>query len=100
MFYLFGEGIDRHQNKRLESWEFQKADSTFSLIRWKETDDFSMSYSTKPGSSWGFLNGTCKKQDGKWVLKADSLIMTIDENNNLIGFRNPTDTIKMKKNKR
>jgi len=55
MFYLFGNGIDRHQNNRLESWEFKKADSTFRLIRWKKTDEFSMSCSLRPGSSWGFF---------------------------------------------
>lgn len=33
MFYLFGKGIDRHQNNRLESWEFQKFDSIFTLTR-------------------------------------------------------------------
>lgn len=100
MFYLFGEGIDRYQNKRLEQWTFQKVDTTFSLIRWKETSEFSMTYSLNPGSSWGFLNGTCKKQNGNWILKADSLAMTIDEKDNLIGFRNPTDTIEMNRIKR
>ena len=42
IFYLFGKGIDRHQNKRLEQWIFQKADTPFSQIRWKETNEFSM----------------------------------------------------------
>lgn len=96
MFYLFGKGIDRYQNKRLESWTFQKADTTFSLIRWKETNEFSMSYSLNPGSSWGFLDGRCEYENGKWVLKTDSATMKI-EKNNLIGLRNPTDTIKMTK---
>lgn len=100
MFYLFGEGIDRHQNNRLEQWTFQKADTTFSLIRWKETNEFSMTYSLNPGSSWGFLDGTCKKEDDNWILKTDSLTMTIDEMDNLIGFRNPTDTLEMNKIKR
>ncbi|WP_143955610.1 hypothetical protein [Robertkochia solimangrovi] len=97
MFYLFGEGIDRNQNKRLEQWTFQKADTTFSLIRWKESKEFSMTYSLNPGSSWGFLDGTCQNQNGNWILKAASLRMTIDEKDNLMGFRNPTDTIEMNK---
>ncbi|MCO6164477.1 hypothetical protein [Flavobacterium sp. NRK F7] len=96
MFYLFGKGIDRHQNRRLEQWTFQKADTTFSLIRWKETNEFSMTYSLNPGSSWGFLDGHCVNENGIWILKADSLTMKID-NEDLIGFRNATDTIKMKK---
>ena len=96
MFYLFGKGIDRHQNKRLEKWTFQKSDTTFSLIRWKEINEFSMIYSLKPGSSWGFLDGHCENKNGKWILKTDSVTMKID-NGNLIGFRNETDTIKMTK---
>ena len=100
MFYLFDEGIDRHQNNRLESWVFQKADTTFSITRWKKTDEFSMSYSINPGSSWGFLDGTYQTENGKWFLKADSVTMKIDENDNLIGFRQSNDTIKMKKLKR
>lgn len=97
MFYLFGEGIDRHQNKTLESWEFNKTDTTYTLIRWKNSDKFSMTYSLRPGSSWGFLDGTYKNQNGNWILKADSITMAIDKKDNLIGFRNPVDTIKMNK---
>lgn len=100
MFYLFGEGIDRHLNRHLEDWTFEKADTTFSLIRWKQTNQFSMTYSLNPGSSWGLMDGTCQNQNGNWILKADSLTLTIDEKDNLIGFRSPCDTIKMKKIKR
>lgn len=96
MFYLFGKGIDRHQNKRIESWTFQKADTIFSLIRWKETNEFSMAYSLNPGSSRGFLDGQCENKNGKWLLRADTTTMQID-NDNLIGFRFLTDTIKMTK---
>ncbi|MFD2968904.1 hypothetical protein [Sphingobacterium bambusae] len=96
MFYLFGDGIDRYQERRLEGWTFQKADTTFSLIRWKETNEFSMTYSLDPGSSWGFLDGICENEQGKWILKTDSIKMKIDHDN-LIGFRNLTDTIKMSK---
>ncbi len=100
MFYLFGKGIDRYQNNRLESWEFQKADSTFRLTRWKKTNEFSMSYSLSPGSSCGFLDGNIENENGDWILKTDSLIMKIDGNDNLIGFRNSIDSIEMKKIKR
>jgi hypothetical protein len=96
MFYLFGKGIDKHQNKRLEQWTFQKADTTYTFIRWKETNEFSMTYSLNPGSSWGLLDGHCENENGKWILKADSIKMKID-NDNLIGFRNQTDTLKMTK---
>jgi hypothetical protein len=97
MFYLFGKGIDRHQNNRLESWEFIKVDSTFRLTRWKKTNKFSMSYSLNPGSSWGFLDGKCIEKNGTWHLTSDSLKMKIIDNEKLVGFRNATDTIKMNK---
>jgi hypothetical protein len=97
MFYLFGKGIDRHQNNRLESWEFRKADSTFRLIRWKKIDEFSMSYSLGPGSSTGFLNGKCIEENGEWQLTGDSFNMKIINDLELVGFRNKYDTIKMNK---
>ena len=56
MSYLFKAGIDRHQHERLESWQFQKADPTFHLTRWKQSNEFTLSYSTSPSSSWGFLD--------------------------------------------
>jgi len=96
MFYLFGKGIDRHQNKRIEQWSFHKADTTFSLIRWKEIDQFSLTYSLNQGSSWSLLDGNCVAENDVWILKANSLKMKI-ENENLIGFRSENDTIKMKK---
>lgn len=96
MFYLFGKGIDRNNYNALEEWTFQKADTTFSLIRWKASDEFSMDYSLNPGSSVGFWNGHYENEQGKWILKMDSITMKID-NDNLIGFRNLDDTIKMVK---
>ncbi|WP_157491433.1 hypothetical protein [Flammeovirga sp. SJP92] len=97
MNYLFGKGIDRHLNTRFESWEFQKADSTFRLNRKKKTDEFSMSYSLSPSSSTVFLYGKCTEKNGEWHLSADSLNMKIINDTELIGFRNQTDTIKMNK---
>jgi hypothetical protein len=97
MFYLFGKGIDRHQNNRLESWEFAKTDTIFDLTRWKKTNKFSMSYSFSPGSSWSFLDGQCVQKNGEWYLSTDTLNMKIINDEKLIGFRNPTDTITMKK---
>ena len=97
MVYLFEKGIDRHQNSRLESWEFKKSDSTFSIIRWKKTNEFSMLYSLTPGSSWGFLDGKCIAKNGEWSLTTDSLNMKIIDDEKLIGFRFPTDTIRINK---
>ena len=96
MFYLFGEGIDRHQNKRLESWQFIKADFTFEVTRWKELNEFSMSYSTNPGSSTEFLTGRCTLENGEFILATDSTKFKI-KNNYLFGFRIGADKIKLKK---
>ncbi|MEM6877334.1 MAG: hypothetical protein AAF544_02150 [Bacteroidota bacterium] len=97
MYVLFSKGIERNLSRRMEEWTFQKADTIFSLMRWKESSGFSMSYSLNPGSSWGFIRGGCYEQDGGWILQSDSLTMQIDKENRLIGFRVPTDTIIMHK---
>lgn len=99
MIYLFGKGIDRYQNKTLEEWTFQRADTTFSLIRWKASNEFSIHYSLNRGYSCGFLNGSCESENGKWILRTNSTTMQIDKDN-LIGFRNLTDTIKLTKQER
>ena len=99
MYYLFGKGIDRHQNKILESWKFTKVDTTFSLIRWKNSNSFSLTYSLYAGSSSGFMDGDCELKNDEWILSTDSLEMKISDNK-LIGFRTPNDTILMKKIRR
>lgn len=99
MYIMFHEGIKRYQSERLESWKFNIADTTFSLIRWKKENEFSMSYSLEPGSSWGFLDGGCEMRGNDWVLKADSTQMMIHDDY-LIGFRTKSDTIKMMKDER
>ena len=99
MYNLYNKGIDRYVNNELESWNFTIADTTFSLIRWKKTNDFDMSYSTCPGTSWSSLNGKSKLVNHDWILTADSFTMTIHDNK-LIGFRTELDTIQMKKEER
>ncbi len=94
MYYLFLAGIERYSNRVLESWQFQKADTTFRVTRWKEDNTFSMSYSTSPGSSWRFLEGDCRKESDAWILTTDSTKMFIS-GDLLIGFRNPKDSIQL-----
>jgi len=96
MFYLFGKGIDRQQNRLLQTWEFKIADSSFSLIRWKETNKFSMDYSLISGSSWSYLEGNCSLVDNDWVFNTDSLEFKI-KGNQLINFRSEMDTIEIKR---
>lgn len=95
MYNLFNQGIDKHQNRILESWEFHKADTTFLLKRWKNSDEFSMSYSLSLGSSWRFLYGNYSLKNNEWILKADTIEMKIN-GNKLIGFRTLEDTIEMR----
>ncbi|NBG66900.1 hypothetical protein [Acidiluteibacter ferrifornacis] len=97
MIYLYDKGIDRHQNKRLESWEFSKSDTTFSIIRWKNIAEFSMTYSLRPGSSSGLLHGKCINLKDEWILTDDSLKMKITKDGNLVGFTSISDTIKLTK---
>ena len=96
MYYLFSKGINRHLNKELESWEFVKSGKTYSLNRWKNTNEFDITYSTGPNSSSGFLYGKCKQINHDWILTADSVTLQIHENK-LIGFQNESDTIQMRK---
>lgn len=96
MYYLFGEGINRHQDKILESWRFQKADTAYMLTRWKNTNEFRLSYSLSQGSSFDFLEGKCVKEGRGWVLKSDSIEMTIVDKK-LIGFKKSTEPIEMEK---
>jgi hypothetical protein len=96
MGYLFQKGIDRYQNNRLESWEFSKADTTYSLIRWKEVPDFDMSYSTSPGLSTEFLTGKYIFVNNTYVLTADSTKYII-KGNYLFGFKGINNIVKLKK---
>jgi hypothetical protein len=97
MYYLFGQGIDRHQNKRLESWTFQKSDTTLRLTRWKNIGEFSMSYSLRPGSSWSFIDGKCELLNNEWILKVDSTTMMKIHDDLLIGYPTMKDTIELTK---
>ncbi|MCI9844874.1 hypothetical protein [Flavobacterium pectinovorum] len=94
--YVFEKEMKKQSNLLSESWQFQKNDTVFSLTRWKKRNEFSMNYSLSPGSSSGFLDGKYFKENNSWILVTDSTKMKI-ENNVLIGFRKPADTIRMLK---
>lgn len=96
---LFSAGITKHQNRLYESWRFIKADTTFEVTRMKETDEFSMSYSehiTNSASTTSFLDGICIISKNNLVLRTDSTKYII-RNNYLVGFRKPTDSIRIQK---
>lgn len=96
MFYLFGEGIDRYQNERLESWKFKLQNTNYEITHWKLENTFSMSEINNPGSSTSFLDGKFIKDGNKYYLKTDSTEFII-KNNYLYKFRNENDSIKLTK---
>eukprot|EP00388_Colpodella_angusta_P019081 GDKJ01047669.1.p1 GENE.GDKJ01047669.1~~GDKJ01047669.1.p1 ORF type:complete len:174 (+),score=16.53 GDKJ01047669.1:334-855(+) len=96
MFYLFGKGIDRYQNERLESWNFKLQNTTYNITHWKLENTFSMSESNNPGSSTGFLDGKFIKKGNEYYLKTDTTEFII-KNGYLYKFRNESDSIKLNK---
>ena len=96
MFYLFGKGIDRYQNERLESWRFNIMDTAFVITHWKLDHTFSISESTNSGSSTSFLEGKFHENEGEYFLTTDSTKYKI-RNEYLYGFRNEIDGIKLTK---
>jgi hypothetical protein len=96
MKVLFDEGISQHQNRLYESWAFIKADTTFQVTRLKESHEFSLAYSTIPGSSMEFLDGEYVFDKGSLILMTDSTKYTI-RNGYIVGFRNPKDSLRVEK---
>jgi hypothetical protein len=96
MYYLFGKGIDRYQNERLESWKFKLQDTTYVITHWKHENTFSISESTNPGSSTGFLDGKFTKKGNSYYLTTDTTEYFI-KNEYFYKFRNLTDSIKLTK---
>lgn len=94
--FLFQRAINRDLDNAMEEWKFNKSDTTFSIVRQKETNEFDMYFSTSPGSSWGFLTGKYFKDKGVYTLTTDSTKFYIKDSY-LIGFRNINDTIKLNK---
>jgi hypothetical protein len=96
MFYLFGKGIDRRQNERLESWSFKSQNTIFTITHWKKENTFSKSESTNLGSSTEFLYGKFTKKENKYYLSSETKEFFI-KNDFLYGFRSPLDIIKLTK---
>ena len=96
MYFLFLNGIDRHQNLRYESWKFNIKDTIFEITHFKLENTFSISESTNQGSSTSFL-------DGKFSRKNDEIYLTTEttkykmKNEYLYGFRNSKDSIELTK---
>ncbi|MFB9080255.1 hypothetical protein ACFFLS_11800 [Flavobacterium procerum] len=96
MYFLFTNGIDRHQKKIAESWKFNIKDTVFVITHWKLENTFSISESTNPGSSTSFLDGKFSKKGNGYYLTTDSKKYHM-RNEYLHGFRSETDSIKLTK---
>jgi len=96
MYFLFLNGIDRHQYLRYESWRFNIKDTVFEITHFKLENTFSISESTNPGSSTSFLDGKFSRKDVEIYLTTDTTKYKM-KNNYLYGFRNSKDSIKLTK---
>jgi hypothetical protein len=96
MYFLFINGIDRHQKKLAESWRFNIKDTVFVITHWKLENTFSISESTNPGSSTSFLDGKFSTKGNEYYLTTDSTKYHI-KNEYFYGFRSATDSIKLTK---
>ena len=96
MYYLFLNGIERHQNLRYESWKFNNKDTIFAIIHSKLDNTFSMTESTNQGSSTEFLEGKFSEKGNEYYLTTDSTEYRI-RNGYLYGFKHATDCIKLTK---
>jgi len=95
-YFLFIDGIDRHQNKRYESWKFNLHDTAFEITLSKLDTTFSISYRTSPGSSIGFMDGHYIANENGYVLRTDTKTMTI-KNELLFGFGRNADSLRLTK---
>lgn len=94
MVYLFDEEVGSYLNEKQQAWEFQIADTTFSISHWKESNSFSFLYSTDPDMSVGFLHGDYIISNKNILLRTDSTEYKI-KTGFLYGFRK--DSIKLRK---
>lgn len=99
MFYIFGNGIDKHQRLRYENWTFRFDEKTYDITHSKLDTTFFISYSTNPGSSSGFLDGKFIDNGNEIYLQADTIKYTI-RNGYLFGFSNQIDSIQLTKHER
>jgi hypothetical protein len=97
MNYLFMKGIDRTVNRNLEMWEFNVKDTLFMITRWKLHNTFDITENNSfTGASITILDGKTIKKDNDYYLTTDSTQYKI-RNGYLFGFRNTSDSIKLKK---
>ncbi|WP_153799135.1 hypothetical protein [Foetidibacter luteolus] len=95
-YFLFIDGINRHQSKRYERWKFNLNDTTFEITLSKLDTNFNIAYRKNPSYSTGFMNGQYLTNQSEYLLTSDKTILAIS-NEFLFGFRNTNDSIKLTK---
>lgn len=93
--WVFTSEMHKQANRRHDSWEFNLQDTTFRINKSNEHNEFNMSYSLDPGSSWSFMDGTCEQHKDTLLLNADSIKMFI-HNGKLYNFRQSKTPITLK----
>jgi len=86
VYVLFLQGIDRHQKKRYETWQFSLIDTTFEIRLNKIDTTFNVYYKTTNSYSVGFMEGKYTIKHNEYYLVSDSAQLKIS-NETLYGFR-------------
>lgn len=97
--FLFGKGVDRNLDRRLDEWEFNHKDSILTISLWTETDSYYMMHKIAPTITTGYDHGTYTKTNKQLILTSlkDSTQIIITSNNELINFKNKRDSIILKR---
>jgi hypothetical protein len=95
-YYIFINGINRHQHAHYETWQFNLHDTAFNITLSKRDTTFSISCSTNTSSSIEFMNRHYLANAREYILVADSKTITIKEGL-LYGFDNKDSIILTKK---
>jgi len=85
-YWIFTYELSNQSRGRYEEWIFNTQDTTFRINKSNEYNEFSMSYSTDPGSSTVFIMGQYLQKHYTLLLRADSITMYI-HNFKLYNFR-------------
>jgi hypothetical protein len=95
MYNLYIYGMRRTLDKMYDSWEFSRNDTLFSVNKSNQYNEFSISYSTEPGSSTQFISGTTKTKGDTLSLITDSMSLYI-LNRKIYNFQSAKSPILMK----
>ncbi|MBE9603153.1 hypothetical protein [Pedobacter sp. MC2016-24] len=84
--WLFTSEMTKQANAAYDIWVFDLQDTTFRVSKSNKSNNFNMSYSFHPGSSWSFMDGHYEQRRDTLLLTADSIKMFI-HHGKLYNFR-------------